>query len=563
MLILLSFLPLSLSDDPPPIPSLPTGGYFQFQSFNDPDWSKKWVPTSLDNYTGKWEVQTTAAPHALPEEKMIFMTTPSSYYALSTTFPSVLDLTDKTLVVQYEARVQESLECGGFYLKLFGDDNFSPSTLSNESRYVLMFGPDRCGYADKVHFIFRHQNPKTGVFEEKHLRDAPASKRGKINHLYTLIVRPDNTFEILIDGDSIRQGSLLTDFSPPVNPPREIDDPTDSKPADWVDDEKIPDPDATKPEEWDETQPEYVKDPTKLDPPEGWLLDEIKFIPDPAAVKPDDWEDEIHGEWEPQTIPNPKCEAVAGCGEYEAPLIRNSLYKGRWRAPMIPNPAYKGAWRARQIPNPEYAEDLHPHNLRPLVGAGFELWTVNSGIGLGNIWIGNDEEAVRQWNKEHFAPKFQWEREEEKKLEPKHRPSDPATPIGWRETISGFRQMFVDAWNRYMEDARMLVIAGAVLTAVTFAFVLCCRMGKGAKADEPGPKRKRPKPVEVTEQTGEQAPPIVEETGETGREETGETGREETGETGREEKQMEEKNVGGEEDDGVRKRTPKAATDED
>jgi hypothetical protein len=38
----------------------------------------------------------------------------------------------------------------------------------------------------------------------------------------------------------------LTDFNPPVNPPKEIDDPEDKKPEDWVDAKRIPDPDATK-----------------------------------------------------------------------------------------------------------------------------------------------------------------------------------------------------------------------------------------------------------------------------------------------------------------------------
>lgn len=41
-------------------------------------------------------------------------------------------------------------------------------------------------------------------------------------------------------------GSLLEDFTPPVNPSKEIDDPTDSKPSTWVDEKKIPDPEAKK-----------------------------------------------------------------------------------------------------------------------------------------------------------------------------------------------------------------------------------------------------------------------------------------------------------------------------
>ena len=33
-----------------------------------------------------------------------------------------------------------------------------------------MFGPDKCGEDYKLHFIFRHKHPKTGVFEEKHAK---------------------------------------------------------------------------------------------------------------------------------------------------------------------------------------------------------------------------------------------------------------------------------------------------------------------------------------------------------------------------------------------------------
>eukprot|EP00961_Rhodomonas_salina_P075294 1010220-Rhodomonas_salina.1 len=41
--------------------------------------------------------------------------------------------------------------------------------------------------------------------------------------------------------------SLLKDLDPPINPEKEIDDPEDKKPADWVDEAEIDDPDATKP----------------------------------------------------------------------------------------------------------------------------------------------------------------------------------------------------------------------------------------------------------------------------------------------------------------------------
>lgn len=53
-------------------------------------------------------------------------------------------------------------------------------------------------------------------------------------HVYTLHVKPDNTFDIYIDTDAVSTGNLLEDFSPAVNPDMEIDDPEDEQPEDWV-----------------------------------------------------------------------------------------------------------------------------------------------------------------------------------------------------------------------------------------------------------------------------------------------------------------------------------------
>ena len=69
-------------------------------------------------------------------------------------------------------------------------------------------------------------------------------------HLLTLIIRPDNSYEILVDKVQVSEGSLLKDMTPPVNPPKEIEDPEDVKPEDWDEREKIPDATATKPDDW-------------------------------------------------------------------------------------------------------------------------------------------------------------------------------------------------------------------------------------------------------------------------------------------------------------------------
>lgn len=46
---------------------------------------------------------------------------------------------------------------------------------------------------------------------------------------------PSCRYDVLIDGESKKSGSLFEDFEPPFNPPEEIDDPEETKPEDWVD----------------------------------------------------------------------------------------------------------------------------------------------------------------------------------------------------------------------------------------------------------------------------------------------------------------------------------------
>ncbi len=46
------------------------------------------------------------------------------------------------------------------------------------------------------------------------------------------------SYDLMIDGESKKSGSILEDFDPAINPPEEIDDPEDKKPEDWVDSPK-------------------------------------------------------------------------------------------------------------------------------------------------------------------------------------------------------------------------------------------------------------------------------------------------------------------------------------
>merc|ERR1719318_2059873 len=139
-----------------------------------------------------------------------------------------------------------------------------------------MFGPDICGPGTKkVHVIFNYKGKN--LLTKKEIR----CKDDVYSHLYTLIVRSDNTYEVKIDNKKEESGELEADWD--FLPAKKIKDPEAKKPDDWDEREKIDDPEDKKPEDWD--KPEH--------------------IPDPDAKKPDDWDDEMDGEWEPPQIDNP------------------------------------------------------------------------------------------------------------------------------------------------------------------------------------------------------------------------------------------------------------------
>lgn len=343
-----------------------------------------------------------------------------------------------------------------------------------------MFGPDLTCPGTKVHFIFRHKNPISGEYEEKHLKLAPKPAIDTLTKLYTLAVNPDNTYEVFVDGESMQKGSLLEDFDPPVNPSAEIDDPEDTKPTDWVDTKRISDSDAKKPDDWDEDAPYEIIDEDAVKP-EGWLDDEPTSIPDPDSEKPEEWDDEEDGDWVSPSIPNPACEDAPGCGEWKRPNKPNPLYKGKWFAPMIDNPAYIGEWAPRKIPNPSYFEDLDPiKSLEKIGGIGIELWTMTEDIFFDNIYLGHSLEDAKALAAETFEIKKTLEATSKAAAEAKEEAEDQIVfkedPVGFiREKVFEFIDMAqvdpVGAAKARPETAAGLALAVVTLFGMLAVFV--------------------------------------------------------------------------------------------
>lgn len=175
----------------------PTTEFFFAETFES---GLKWVKTTSADYAGQPVAVTpdTSLKANLDKDKGLVLEEDAKKYGVAGKFPSVLDVGNRQLVLQYEVKLTKGLSCGGAYLKLLRE-NVDVSSFDGSSPYTIMFGPDSCGDNNKVHFILQHQNSKTKKWEEKHFNAAPAPLKDTDSHLYTLIINPNNTFEILID----------------------------------------------------------------------------------------------------------------------------------------------------------------------------------------------------------------------------------------------------------------------------------------------------------------------------------------------------------------------------
>ncbi|KAK8658958.1 hypothetical protein V6N13_029177 [Hibiscus sabdariffa] len=379
-----------------------------YESFDEP-FEDRWIVSNKDDYKGVWK-HSKSEGH---DDYGLLVSEKARKYAIVKQFDEAASLKDGTTVLQFETRLQSGLECGGAYLKYLRpqEAGWRPKEFDNDSPYSIMFGPDRCGTTNKVHFIFKHKNPKNGEYVEHHLKHTPAVPSDKLTHVYTATLKRDKEVRIMIDGQEKKKASFLSanDFDPPLIPPKTIPDPDDKKPEGWDDRARIPDPNAVKPDVWDDDAPMEIEDLEAVKP-EGWLDDEPDEIDDPEATKPEDWDDEEDGVWEPPKMFNPKCETAPGCGEWKRPMKSNPAYKGKWSPPLIDNPNYKGIWKAREIPNPNYFEIGKP-DFEPIAGIGIEIWTMQEGILFDNILIAKSENVAKSYRETKWKPKFEVEKE--------------------------------------------------------------------------------------------------------------------------------------------------------
>jgi len=345
-----------------------------FKEEFDAKWADRWVQSDFKESEGTRGdfVRTAGKFYGDAEKDQGVQTSQDArFYAYTAKFPKFSN-EGKDLVVQYTVKHEQKIDCGGGYIKIL-PSTVDQKTFNGDADYNIMFGPDICGSSTKkVHLIFNY-NGKNHLLK----KNVPCES-DEFTHLYTLILHPDNTYEIEIDQKEVAKGSLKEDWD--ILHPKEIKDPKASKPADWVDAKDIADPEDKKPEGHDDIPAQ---------------------VADPDATKPDDWDDELDGEW-------------------EAPQIANPEYKGEWKAKTIPNPAYKGEWVHPLVPNPDYIDDEKIYLYKDNGAVGFELWQVKAGTIFDNILVTDSvaeakEHAEATWV--HTAKDEKVHKEEQDKVQ--------------------------------------------------------------------------------------------------------------------------------------------------
>uniref|UniRef100_A0A3B4XHU2 Calreticulin n=1 Tax=Seriola lalandi dorsalis TaxID=1841481 RepID=A0A3B4XHU2_SERLL len=255
--------------------------YFKEQFQDGDGWKSRWLESKHKSDYGQWKLSAGKFYGDAEADKGVQTSQDARFYAMSARFEPFSN-EGKPLVIQFTVKHEQKIDCGGGYVKIF-PSTLDQSDMHGDSQYYIMFGPDICGYSTKkVHVILNYKGQNHLIKKDIKCKD------DELTHLYTLILNPDQTYEVKINNEKVESGSLEEDWD--ILPPKKIKDPEAKKPSDWDDRAKIDDPSDTKPEDWDKPE----------------------TIPDPDAKKPDDWDEDMDGEWEAAMITNPEYKVKSG-----------------------------------------------------------------------------------------------------------------------------------------------------------------------------------------------------------------------------------------------------------
>ncbi|KAM8763730.1 calreticulin-3 isoform 3-T3 [Rhynchonycteris naso] len=211
-------------------------------------------------------------------------------------------------------------------------------------------GPDICGFdIKKVHVILHFKN-------QYHSNKKPIRcKVDGFTHLYTLILRPDLTYEVKIDGLTIESGSIEYDWN--LTSLKKMEK-SSAASKDWKQEEEH------KSQDWE------------------------KHFLDASASKPSDWNSELDGDWQASVLQKPP-----------------------YQDGLKPEGIDKDVWLHQKMKNTNYFTEYDLSEFENIGAIGLELWQVRSGTIFDNFLITDDEEYAENFGKATWGETKNPERE--------------------------------------------------------------------------------------------------------------------------------------------------------
>ncbi|XP_032129010.1 calreticulin-3, partial [Sapajus apella] len=198
-------------------------------------------------------------------------------------------------------------------------------------------GPDICGFdIKKVHVILHFKNQ----YHEN--KKSIRCKVDGFTHLYTLILRPDLSYDVKIDGQSIESGSIEYDWN--LTSLKKEKSLAESKDRKLTEDNKAQD--------WE------------------------KHFLDASASRQSDWNGELDGDWQTAMLQKPP---------------RQDGLK--------PQGIDRDIWLHHKMKNTNYLTQYDLSEFENIGAIGLELWQVRSGTIFDNFLITDDEEYADNFGK--------------------------------------------------------------------------------------------------------------------------------------------------------------------
>ncbi|KAJ5074633.1 calreticulin [Anaeramoeba ignava] len=180
----------------------PSFSKIYFEEEFDKTWKERWISSNKTNL-GRW-IRSAGDWFGDPEkDKGIKTIDKEHFYQISAKFPEIIESTkNTTLVIQLIIQISDFSNCGGGYIKILPKGT-NQKTLD---KYSLIFGPDICEGDPKILITFNYNGK---ILAWKKIKPF---LQNQLTHVYTLVLKPNNRYEVWIDLVKTYQGSLYEDF---------------------------------------------------------------------------------------------------------------------------------------------------------------------------------------------------------------------------------------------------------------------------------------------------------------------------------------------------------------